>query len=57
MQNTSLVGRAENAVVDYATAQKKEAEEMDNLDERLKNLTSKVDEITGGSGGRKRSRR
>ena len=51
VQNTDLVGRAQNATIEYAEAQKKEAEDLENLDARLKNLTSRVVDTTGGTVG------
>ena len=51
MQNSGLVDRTIKASEEYAKAQESEKEGFDALDERMKELTSKVGDITGGNGG------
>ena len=51
VQNSGLVDRTIRATEEYAQAQENENAEIDTLDERMKELTSKVDDITGGNSG------
>lgn len=50
VQDSGLVDKTIKSAEEYAKAQEKEQADMDELEERMKDLTSQIDDITGGSG-------